>query len=80
MTLKGVVLRFGSRGYGYIQPDGSRESLFFHINDVVGRKILQTGDRVEFQIQQGKPLNRAILVTWVASPDRLDRQAVRPWQ
>lgn len=69
MTHTGVVLRFGNKGYGWIQLEGTRTPLFFHVNDVVGRKIVTAGDRVEFQIQPNGPKgDRALLVTLLSEP------------
>lgn len=75
MIQKGVVVRFGSRGFGWIQVEASRESVFFHVTDVVGQQILQAGDRVQFQVQDGNKGRRAILVRLLSAPDRLDRKA-----
>jgi cold shock CspA family protein len=72
----GVVLRFGSRGFGFILEPETRAQYFVHIEDVIGRKTLQTGDKVRFQVGQPRPGSRtlpAILVELVSSPDRLDR-------
>ncbi len=45
----GVVLRFGIRGFGFLQDVESRKEYFVHIDDVIGRIALMTGQRVEFQ-------------------------------
>jgi cold shock CspA family protein len=68
----GVVLRFGSRGFGFVLDPQTRLEYFVHIADVVGRKTLQTGDRVRFQIGQPKSNSStlpAIVVELVSSPD-----------
>ena len=77
MTYKGVVFRFGAKGFGFIQMDDTQKQIYFHITDVVGRLILQAGNQVEFQIQKTDKGDRAILVTLISSPDRLDRKTVR---
>jgi cold shock CspA family protein len=45
----GIVLLFRvDRGYGFVRTEGG-SSLFFHVNEVRDRLILETGDRVEFE-------------------------------
>jgi cold shock CspA family protein len=41
------------RGYGFIRYDGDK-SIFVHITDVTGAKILYEGDAVEFEIGPGR--------------------------
>jgi cold shock CspA family protein len=80
MKIDGVVTRFGSRGFGYILDPQTRIQYWFHIQDVIGRLTLQTGDKVHFEIGQPKPGTRttpAILVELVESPDRIDRKGDR---
>lgn len=50
-TMKtGIVLKFNSQAYGFIlEAGGARQEYFFHLSDVVGRKSLQPGDRVQFE-------------------------------
>lgn len=68
----GVVVRFGSRGFGFILDPETRTEYFVHLRDVVGRKTLQTGDEVRFQIGQlkaGSSAPPAIQVELISSPD-----------
>ncbi|MGA8367134.1 MAG: cold shock domain-containing protein [Candidatus Acidiferrales bacterium] len=73
----GVVVRFGSRGFGFVLDPETKEQYFVHIEDVIGRKTLRTGDTVKFQVGIAKPGSRtlpAILVELISSPDRVDRK------
>jgi CspA family cold shock protein len=55
----GTVLNFNRRGFGFLEPDGSRQQVFFHVTQVVGRLTLHDGDRVSFEIQQHDKGTRA---------------------
>ena len=73
---KGVVLRFGARGFGFLLEPSTKIQYFAHINEVVGHKTLQAGDEVTFLIGQPRPgqnILPAILIELVSSPDRTDR-------
>jgi CspA family cold shock protein len=58
-VLFAVVLNFNHRGFGFLLPDGSRQQLFFHVKDVVGRLTLREGDRVSFSITPDPKGDRA---------------------
>ena len=51
----GRVVRFdGTRGYGFIAPDGGGEDVFLHANDLlVPESFVRTGVTVEFEIEDG---------------------------
>jgi len=50
---EGTVKWFSSeKGYGFIEQEGG-EDVFVHRNDVAG-PMLQDGDRVEFEIGEGR--------------------------
>ena len=50
---KGVVKFFNaSKGFGFITPE-SGDDIFFHISEIQGQEP-QDGDKVEFEIGQGK--------------------------
>jgi cold shock CspA family protein len=46
---EGHVISFGTKGFGWIRLENSREAIFFHIRDVLGKLILEEGDKVEFE-------------------------------
>jgi cold shock CspA family protein len=51
-TLTGRVSNFNeSKGFGFINIDNSRESVFFHVNNTVDE--VQEGSRVEFETEKG---------------------------
>jgi cold shock protein len=55
----GVVSFFSSeRGYGFIESDNGGPDVFVHVKEVRGKRELQNGERVEFDIatdeQRGK--------------------------
>ena len=49
MKKEGVVLRFGNKGFGFIQCAETRKEFFVHIDNIFGRVALMTGQRVEFE-------------------------------
>jgi CspA family cold shock protein len=52
MMSTGKVKRFDVvRHYGFIVQDDGRD-IFFHQNDVLGRRILREGQAVEFEVVQ----------------------------
>ena len=46
----------GKKGFGFITPDTGREDLFVHHSEVktTGYATLEEGQRVQFEIGQGK--------------------------
>jgi cold shock protein len=59
----GVVKYFNTpKGYGFIKADQDGAEIFFHEIDVVSPRVA-VGDRVRFDVSQGKAGGRAINVT-----------------
>ena len=44
-----------SKGFGFIEPDGSGQDVFVHYSSISdnGFKTLKEGDRVSFEVSQG---------------------------
>ncbi|MCK4244023.1 MAG: cold-shock protein [Candidatus Omnitrophica bacterium] len=54
---KGTVKWFNDKkGYGFITPEDGSEDCFVHFSAIKGEgfRTLQEGDKVEFEITQGK--------------------------
>jgi CspA family cold shock protein len=54
---QGTVKWFnGEKGYGFIQVDGGGPDVFVHFSAIVGAgyRSLEEGQKVEFEITQGK--------------------------
>jgi cold shock CspA family protein len=61
---KGVVSFFNdSKGYGFIKDSESKESIFVHINNVVGE--IKEGNLVSFEVERGHKGLTAVKVTLV---------------
>lgn len=43
-----------SKGFGFITPSDGGKDLFAHINEVQGGVPLKEGQKVEFEVTQGK--------------------------
>ena len=52
----GIVKWFSSeKGFGFIVPDGGGKDLFIHRSSILSEsKVLKDGQRVEFEIGQGR--------------------------
>lgn len=64
-------MNFGRRGFGFIRDLTDRKQYFVHVSDVVGRRDLQVGQIVSFEVGQPTPghSQRAILVELVSATD-----------
>ena len=73
----GKVVNFGRKGYGFVRDLESRKQYFVHIKDVAGRRDLQVGQLVKFEVGPETPGHnqRAILVDVISCSD--PRDAVR---
>lgn len=66
--MKGTVKWFNDqKGYGFITPDGGGKDIFVHHSAISmqGFRTLQEGERVNFEIEQGKKGPQAANVTKV---------------
>lgn len=55
--VQGTVKFFNAdKGFGFIAPDGGGDDLFVHFSNIesTGYKTLEDGQRVEFEIGQGR--------------------------
>ena len=62
---EGIVKWFNeSKGYGFITPDDGGKDLFVHFSAInaEGYKVLQEGDKVSFEQEQGPKGPQAINV------------------
>jgi cold shock CspA family protein len=62
---KGRVVSFGPRGFGFLLDPDTRQEHFFHIDKVVGRKSLRTGDYVEFELGYADDHRKPAPAVWV---------------
>ena len=61
--MRGIVKRWvRSRGYGFIEPQGSDESILIHHTDLEGYHELKEGQKVEFEVDKTGPRPRAMKV------------------
>ena len=59
---KGTIKFFNvAKGFGFITPDNGSKDVFVHANDIGGAQ-LQEGDKVEFDLQEGKKGMNAVNV------------------
>jgi len=57
MPQEGTVKWFnGEKGYGFIRPDDGGEDLFVHYSGIEGSgfKSLEEGDKVSYEVAQGR--------------------------
>jgi cold shock CspA family protein len=58
----GTIIDSHPRGFFFIQPDNSRQQIFGHARDVIGRLALKAGDRVSFSTEPDPKGPRAVHV------------------
>ena len=52
---KGTVKFFNSqKGFGFITPDSGGKELFVHANSLAGTDILNEGQKVEYDVEEGR--------------------------
>ena len=52
---KGTVKFFNSqKGFGFITPDSGGKELFVHANSLVGTDTLNEGQKVEYDVEEGR--------------------------
>ena len=64
--LSGIVKTFdGSKGYGFIETAGNSQPVFVYYTSIVGDRyrLLRTGDKVEFAVEEAPQGPRAVQVT-----------------
>ncbi len=64
--LSGTVKTFdGSKGYGFIEVAGDSQPVFVYYTSIVGDRyrLLRTGDKVEFAVEEAPQGPRAVEVT-----------------
>ena len=54
----GKVVNFGRKRYGFIRNLESRKQYFVHVKDVAGRRDLQVGQPVQFEVGAATPGHR----------------------
>jgi uncharacterized membrane protein YsdA (DUF1294 family)/cold shock CspA family protein len=51
--MQGIVINYNSeKGYGFIKTSEYEENVFVHITDVQNAKLLEVGQKVEFQVEK----------------------------
>jgi CspA family cold shock protein len=63
--MRGVVKFFDAKkGFGFIQPDIGGKDIFVHIKAIQksGLDELQDGDKIEFELQEGRKGSEAIRI------------------
>ena len=51
-----------TKGFGFITPDDGGKDVFVHANDLDGERITE-GDKVSFEVEEGKKGLNAVNVT-----------------
>jgi tetratricopeptide (TPR) repeat protein len=51
---------FDDRGFGFLEVEGSKDDLFFHITQVKGRDSVQVGEYLEYSVGEGKKGPQAV--------------------
>ena len=63
MRFRGTIVRWGTRGFGFIQVDGGGDDVFVHIADIFSMRAPKVGQRVEFELKNSnRP--KAVAVTY----------------
>lgn len=62
-TRTGVIVNFGTRGFGFLVDLETSQEIFFHVRDWRGVGVPRPGDAVTYLPSQGSKGARAYLVT-----------------
>ena len=61
----GKIVRLMDKGFGFIEVEGKKENIFFHMNELQNADFdqLKEGDILEFEIADGKKGENAINIS-----------------
>ena len=65
------IIKFFNRkkGFGFIIVDGSGKEIFFHATGLTGTRLINSGDKVEFEDAEGKSGPSAINIKKTGDAD-----------
>jgi cold shock CspA family protein len=78
MVMTGFVRSDSTKGFVFLDADGTHQSVFCHISQVKDDRCLHTGDRVSFDIIPNPIKPGTTMAGNVVYLGRKDNSAVRP--